>query len=449
MATRSTGFLHWIFPIVLGVIAVTVLLSGRDLTQTATAIQAGIQAAVQPERHPAMIWVQRAASLLLLLISVERAAHYFTSREHLPAPVLTMAFAFYWLATIAMPAVFGSHKSLSHDYFYTLAIGLAALLVSTEGLDKVVGTCRNALFAFLLAGVLLIPLNASMVIDPSYAQGLLRGVPRLAGLAPHAVALGMFALTALLCLWYRPFKSRWLTAGGWLLGIFALFLAQSKNAWFAFFLCSLCMLAVRQGAGLWRRMGDPRQGAVGVVACVGTITIVLALMSFLLFGDVGEQADEFLNSAAGAQLMTLTGRDRIWAVAIEEWQSNPLFGYGPEIWGRQFRASIGMPNATNAHNQFMDTLARSGTVGAVALVLYAGVLLVMSVRHAKATRGFSLALFLAIALRSISEVPLLLLGYGTELFSHLLLIVTLASAAGARARVVPAGRTRSFYGVAS
>jgi hypothetical protein len=168
-----------------------------------------------------------------------------------------------------------------------------------------------------------------------------------------------------------------------------------------------------------------------------------------LFGDVGEQADEFLNSAAGAQLMTLTGRDRIWAVAIEEWQSNPLFGYGPEIWGRQFRASIGMPNATNAHNQFMDTLARSGTVGAVALVLYAGVLLVMSVRHAKATRGFSLALFLAIALRSISEVPLLLLGYGTELFSHLLLIVTLASAAGARARVVPAGRTRSFYGVAS
>jgi hypothetical protein len=58
-------------------------------------------------------------------------------------------------------------------------------------------------------------------------------------------------------------------------------------------------------------------------------------------------------------------------------------------------------------------------------------------------------LFLAIALRSISEVPLLLLGYGTELFSHLLLIVTLASAAGARARVVPAGRTRSFYGVAS
>ena len=64
----------------------------------------------------------------------------------------------------------------------------------------------------------------------------------------------------------------------------------------------------------------------------------------------------------------------------------------------------------------MDTLARSGSVGAAALVLYAAVLLVLSVRYARATGGFSLALFLALALRSISEVPLLLFGYGTELF---------------------------------
>jgi hypothetical protein len=63
---------------------------------------------------------------------------------------------------------------------------------------------------------------------------------------------------------------------------------------------------------------------------------------------------------------------------------------------------------------------------------------VLSVRHAGATGGLSLALFIALALRSISEVPMLLFGYGTELFTHLLLLITIASAAATRTRVLPA-----------
>jgi O-antigen ligase len=88
-----------------------------------------------------------------------------------------------------------------------------------------------------------------------------------------------------------------------------------------------------------------------------------------------------------------------------------------------------MPNATHAHNQFMDTLSRSGTVGAAALVLYALVLLVLSIRYARASGGLTLALFVALALRAISEVPLLLFGYGPELIAHVLLLMTLAAAA--------------------
>jgi O-antigen ligase len=142
-----------------------------------------------------------------------------------------------------------------------------------------------------------------------------------------------------------------------------------------------------------------------------------------------------LDTDEGAQLMTFTGRDKIWAIAMEEWHNSPVFGYGPGLFDADFRASIGMPNATNGHNQFMDTLARSGSVGATALVLYAFVLLVLSLRYARATGGLSVALFVALALRSVSEVPLVLFGYGAELFTHLLLIVTLASAAGARRAV--------------
>ncbi len=125
---------------------------------------------------------------------------------------------------------------------------------------------------------------------------------------------------------------------------------------------------------------------------------------------------------------------------MDEWRANPLFGYGPDLWNEAYRTSINMPNATNAHNQFLDTLARSGIVGAAGLVLYALTLLVLSVRYARSTQGLSLALFLALALRSVSEVPLILFGYGTEIFAHLLLIITLASAASAR---VPAAEVRA------
>jgi O-antigen ligase len=159
------------------------------------------------------------------------------------------------------------------------------------------------------------------------------------------------------------------------------------------------------------------------------IAVVAALAGVFMFGDIGDDASNFLNTDEGAQLMSMTGRDQIWAVAREEWQQSPVFGYGPNLWDDAFRASIHMPNATNAHNQFMDTLARSGDVGAAALVLYGLVLLVLSLRYARVTGGFSIALFIALALRSVSEVPMLLFGYGTELFTHLLLLITLASAA--------------------
>ncbi len=442
---RPSSFLHWMLPAMLGLAALTTLLSGRDLSQLFADLQSGADLV----RHPAVAWAQRAVSVLLLAVSAERIVSHVVLRKHLPSTVLAWVFLAYWLATVACPAVFGSHPLIAHEYLYTLVIGLAAVLAGPADFDQIVGTARNALFAFLLAGFLLIPFDEPMVLDTSYTLGWLPGLPRMGGLAAHPVALAMLAQIALLCLWCKPFRRRWLTAAGWLVGGAALFLAQSKNAWVAFLLCGLCMLAVRQGASLWRRVGDPRSGGLGVVACGAVIAIALGLMGWILLGNAEDLAAGFFDSAEGAQLLSMTGRDRIWAVAIEEWQNNPLFGYGPGLWDAEYRASIGLLNATNAHNQFIDTLARCGTVGATALVLYAVVLLVLSLRYARATRGFSLALFLALALRSISEVPLLLYGYGTELFGHLLLIFTLASAAAARVHVAPAARTQSIYGVAS
>jgi O-antigen ligase len=273
-------------------------------------------------------------------------------------------------------------------------------------------------------------------------------MPRFGGLAPHPVAMGMFAQTALLLIWARPYGSRWINVLAWITGLAALFLAQSKTAWIAFVLCSAAMWIVRNGGRVWERITDPRDSLAGVVACLAVMTVVGAVLGLLLASDVGSQLSDFADTSEGAQLMSMTGRDRIWAIAIEEWHANQLFGYGPGLWDADFRQSIGMPNATDAHNQFMDTLARGGTVGFVGLVIYSLVLLVLAFRHARATGGLSLALFLALALRSISEVPLLLFGYGTELYVHFLLLVTIA-AGSAQHAVAKVPRARFVYGAAS
>ena len=440
---QRSGFLHWVFPAMLAVVALSALVSGRDLSQNFLDLARGAGAV-----HPLTVWAQRGVSIILLAASGERIMSHLALHKHMPSPILMVTFIGYWFTTVVTSALFGSHPEMSHEYLYPMIFGCAGLLATAPERDRILDASRNALLVFMLVSVLLIPVMPSVVLDASYTQGLIPGLPRLGGLAPHPVALGMFTQIALVILWCRPLRRRWLNRAAWALGLGVLFVAQSKTAWIAFFLAAVCLTAVRKGPGWWRRLSDPRESAFGIVLCVCAMLLAIGTLGVVLFANLGAQLDDFSASAEGSQLMSMTGRDQIWAIAREEWHENPVFGYGPGLWDDAFRASINMPNATSGHNQFMDTLARSGTVGAVGLVIYAFVLLVMSLRYARATGGLSLALFLVLALSSISEVPLILIGYGTDLFGHLLLVITLASAASARV-AVPHARARPVYRTAS
>lgn len=443
---ERSGFMPWVLPAMLALVAIGILLSGRDLSQTYAELQAGGEGV----RHPVMDWLQRGVSLLLLIAAGQRIANHFASRRPMPSATLTWAWVLFWFGTVAVPAFLGAHPQVAHEFAYSLVIGVAALMVTGTELPAILSRARDALFVLMLVSVVLIPIDPAMTLDASYTQGFLPGVPRLGGLAPHPVALGMFAQTGLLLLWAFPYKRRWLTVLAWILGAGVLFMAQSKTAWIAFVLCSICMVALRGGTTAWERLGNPRETSFGIVLCFTAILVAAGLLFMLVFADLGDTVSSFFDTSEGAQLMSMTGRDQIWAVAWEEWHAHKMFGYGPSLWDDDFRTSIGLPNATSAHNQFMDTLARSGTVGAVFLVGYALVLLVMSIRYARVTGGLSLALFVALALRSVSEVPLLLFGYGTELFIHLLLIVTLAAGASRQAaRPAPERHGRPYYRTAA
>lgn len=439
---RPAGWFHWVLPLMLALGAVDVLLSQRNLSL----VFAELAGLTETARHPAMPWIQRGVSLVLVLICAERIAAHYASHRPLPCPPLVWAYVAYWIGTVAFPALLGAHRQISHEFLYTLVIGFAGLVVTTQEIGRIIDRARDTLFVLMLASVCFAVVQPTLVLDESYTQGLMPGVPRLGGLAPHPVAMGMLAQTGLLLLWARPYRHRWITVLAWLLGLGVLFFAQSKTSWVGFVLCAIAMLAVRHGPSMWRRLSDPHESTFGIVACLGAMLLGATALALVLFVDLGGDLQSFLDTEQGEQLMTLTGRDQIWAIAWQEWDANKWFGYGPGLFDDEFRQAIHMPNATNAHNQFMDTLARCGTIGAVALIAYALVLLVVSLRYARRTGGLSAALFIAIALRSVSEVPLTLFGYGTEFFAHLLLIVTIAAAASMRVQATQP-RPRAAWGV--
>lgn len=452
-ARRQHGYLHWIFYAMLFLLALGSVLSGRDLT-TNHLLQELMGASPAPPRHPVLATLQPVLSMLLLAISGERLLTHWLLRKRPEAapgqPLMLLVFALFWLGSTASPALLGAHPHVAHDYLYPLVIGLAAALATPREHELAVRATRNGLLLLMVGGLLLVPLRPTLVMDTNYGQGLIPGLPRFAGLSTHPVSMGLLAQIGLLCLLAQPLAGRWLNRAAWALGLGVLVMAQSKTAWLAFVLCTGAMLAWQHGPRIRQRLGDPMRPDTGIATVLLAMTAVAALMGLAMFGNVGERLDRFFNTAEGAQLASLTGRDRIWVIAWEEWAKHPVFGYGPQLWGETYRLAIGMSNATHAHNQFMDTLSRAGLVGASTLVLYALLLLVLSLRYARITRGLSVALFLSLLLRAMSEVPLLLFGYGPELITHLLLLMTLAAAARSRAaQAVPVPPGRHRPGVAS
>jgi O-antigen ligase len=71
-------------------------------------------------------------------------------------------------------------------------------------------------------------------------------------------------------------------------------------------------------------------------------------------------------------LSSVSGRTTIWRLALDEWARHPLLGYGPNMFSRDYLATHFPPTlqqATNGHNQIVQTLADSGVLGAAAMAL--------------------------------------------------------------------------------
>lgn len=251
--------------------------------------------------------------------------------------------------------------------------------------------------------LLLVPVAGSLiaaVVAPDFAlnrpySGLLPGIDfRLCGVTGHANTLGPLALLLIIFELYFPSRPRW---RGVILAIAVttFVLAQSKTAW----LMTLGLVAfvfIPYRLVVYRARSHQVQASL--LFLLSIVVVSMAVILSLSFVDW----PRFLDKNA---LTTFTGRTVIWEKTIDEWQKNPLFGYGQGIWGVKYRINAGMLHVGQAHNQFIQALGEAGIMGLMLMVSYLTVLLRYSIKYFMVSRGLILALLVISLFRCFSEAP--------------------------------------------
>lgn len=311
----------------------------------------------------------------------------------------------YGISNGVISSFFGTHPRFSPGLLYSLPV--LCLLALDERLNRVqlCQAIRNVCMLVIISGFICLAVRPDIVIERGF-RSLLGLLPfRYWGATAHANALGGLSVLAILMLYYVPYKRRLLNALMVVISIISLFAAQSKTAYAAFVAVSLSIY----GFHLFKSARNARQSrqfpfatTLGFVMLALGALVLLMLISYRfdeLAGAIGTGRD--INEVA-----TLSGRTKIWAAALREWRDNPIFGYGPDLFDVEHRVRLRMLFAFHAHNQFVQTLAQSGLVGVAGLLLLLLAGSYASVKAISVTNGVSMALFILIIIRGITEVPL-------------------------------------------
>lgn len=387
--------------IALSIVAST-LLTHRNLAFAAINVEL-----MTSEPSAGVAIVLRLISLALVGFSLSILVTRLFSQKQKQATgwLLFVSFAVYFLTNLIANAVFGSVPKLVHNNLYALPVLLACFIVNGETTESLVRYAKYALIAIMFASIAFIPILPDVTLQKGY-KGFLPGINfRLWGVGSHANSLGPLALVSLILLMAQPISRRWIHNCALILTLAVFILAQSKTAIVAAFFALPVMIYYRY-PGLLRISSEKRGTSLLAILLFGIIPLALAIL-FLsaMFMDLGSLSHALARFGDDSQISTLTGRDVIWRVAIDEWLRNPAFGYGPTMWDMDYRDRIGLAYAFSAHNQFLQSLGSAGLIGLAGFLFYLSVLGHFAIAAAKQTTGASLAIYLVVLLRSISEAP--------------------------------------------
>jgi len=262
-------------------------------------------------------------------------------------------------------------------------------------LKEIKNLFRNSLATILILSFIVMIVHPSWVIS-DYSEGLFRF--RYNGLVGHANTMAPIAAIFLILNYNSSKNKKVYDLALDILSIFTLIICQSKTTALALLVSLIFVVSIKYY----------------VTAKTNRILLNIAYSSIMIFGSwfLFNNGEIFLDKIVNenSDLTTFTGRTFLWNYAEDVGRDNIIFGYGSDFLDPQYNGNLGFFDwAPHAHNQFVDTFARFGIYNAIFLAIIYIFGFVISIRFSKRDSGIGLGIFVILAIRSISEVPLFIL----------------------------------------
>lgn len=319
-----------------------------------------------------------------------------------------LGFVVYFFTNVVTSSLFGTLPAFSHNHFYPLLVFLALCIGSLKNPLLIERSIKTLLFGYLSVGLALAVALPKIAVQTGYTGWIPGFNIRLFGLAPHANVLAPAALIVLLMEYQRPYARRFWHLLILIVAIASLVLAQSKTTWAAALVAGMVLFQSRPGPGIGHSLRRAMEGSAfsRAIPFLGLFALFVGGEILIFFWDPEALWYRFMLTDAGTSVENMSGRMAIWQAAISEWQRNPAFGYGPNMWDLAYRVSMGLYSAFHAHNLFLQSLSTAGLFGLGGLLVYLWILGRGAWRTSTASRGVTLAMFAILLFRAMTEVPL-------------------------------------------
>lgn len=140
----------------------------------------------------------------------------------------------------------------------------------------------------------------------------------------------------------------------------------------------------------------------------GVVALLLLMFFAVFFFSLGNYESFLIDTLGQARfnrLSTLTGRDVIWKITLEQFYINPIFGYGPGLYEQKslFLSRLGFTPG-HAHNQIFQTIGETGLLGLFSLSMvfvFLYKLIFIEIKNDILLKVLFLALFLRMITQSV------------------------------------------------
>jgi hypothetical protein len=336
---------------------------------------------------PGIVRTLRAVAVLLgflgFLVDL-RPEHAVRARARRAVTGVPLAAALLVLASTVLMVGFlqGGSRPKTSTWLPYLLCGVIALLAATRP-QRVRRTTMGVL-RLVCWGSLLQAVVAPSLAFSSNARFQFFGLPeRLGGLAGNPNLLGILAALLLVAAVRRPRSLSSLVDIS--AALLVILISESRTAALA------CVLIVPVQL-LLPRVRIPGVLLVGLTLAFGTVAA---------FG----QGTSGVSSADATGQDLLNGRQMIWNWSLSIWHSSPWWGRGTDVYSDSYRRAFGI-FWVHSHNELLQDLVTGGVIRVAAVLLVILCWIWSCSRMCDRDRALGIAVILALALESFSEIPL-------------------------------------------